>query len=58
MGDERGLDERRLDEFFKHCAGDFKVFVFFADFGAQIVGALTTFSRRNFKPICARFFAD
>ncbi len=26
MRDERGLNQRRLDQFFKHRAGDFKIF--------------------------------
>ena len=41
--DERGLDERRLDQFFEHGAGDFKILVFLADFRAEIVRALAAF---------------
>ena len=34
--DERGIDERGLDQFFKHGAGDFEILVFLADFRAEI----------------------
>ena len=40
MRDERGLDERRLDQFFEHRAGDFVIHVFLADLRAEIVRTL------------------
>ena len=58
MRDERGLDERRLNQLFKHRAGDFKVFVFLADFRAHVVRALAAFGGRNVEPIRSGFFAD
>ena len=58
MRDERGLDERRLDQFFKHRAGDFIIHIFLADFRAEIVCTLAAFGGRNVEPICPGFFAD
>ena len=43
MRDERGLNQRRLDEFFEHRAGDFKILKFLADFRAHVVRALAAF---------------
>src|SRR5436190_11507363 len=57
MRDESRLDERRLDEFFKHGAGNLEVLVFLADLRAKIVRAFPAIRRRGLKPICAGFFA-
>ena len=45
MRDERRLDQRRLDQFLEHRAGDFKILVVLGDFRAEVVRALAAFFR-------------
>ena len=58
MGDKGGLDERGLNQFFKDGAGDFKVLIFLADLGAQLVGAFAAGLRGEVEPVSPGFFAD
>jgi hypothetical protein len=62
MRDERGIDQRRLDQFFEHRARDFKIFVTLGDVAAQLEvldGARAAFGGANVNQSAPRpLFAD